>query len=122
MPRIDDATVLRRAQELCARNGSNWERALRNNRPTIDQAARRNYLALAWEQIAARTERRCRGGRRGEKRLRDVIDPAVARTEGSRHRFLSMLYCAHRRLWGRQRLNRRSRVELHEDRLKGSGR
>ena len=50
MAKIDDAAILMRAKELCARGGATWEWA-RNNRPTIDQVGRRKYLALAREQL-----------------------------------------------------------------------
>jgi hypothetical protein len=63
---MDDEAVLKRAQALCARNGANWDRALRSNRPVLDQAARRDYLARAWEELLLEESGDAAGG--GEAR------------------------------------------------------
>ena len=52
MARVDDAAILRRAKQLCAQDGTTWDWA-RDNKPTLDQAGRRKYLALAREQLLA---------------------------------------------------------------------
>ena len=51
--KIDDAAILKRAKELCARGGANWDWAGRSssNKPTLDQAGRRKFLTLAREQL-----------------------------------------------------------------------
>ncbi len=51
MPKVDDAAVLKRAKEMCARNGAAWDFTARSNKPILDQADRRKYLALAWEEL-----------------------------------------------------------------------
>jgi hypothetical protein len=50
---IDDAAVLKRAKQLCTQHGGNWDWAGRtnSNKPVLDQMGRREYLALAWEQL-----------------------------------------------------------------------
>jgi hypothetical protein len=58
MPKVDDATVLKRAKELCAQHGANWDWVGRSsgNKPVLDQAGRRKYLALAWEQLHEKSD------------------------------------------------------------------
>jgi hypothetical protein len=54
MTKIDDEAILRRAKELCARDGFDWEiRGIRTARirPALDVAGRREYLARAREQL-----------------------------------------------------------------------
>ena len=51
MPQVDDAAILKRAKELCAQDGATWDWTARSNKPALDQADRRKYLALAWEQL-----------------------------------------------------------------------
>jgi hypothetical protein len=50
---VDDATVLKRAKQLCTQHGANWDWAGRtnSNKPILDQMGRREYLTLAWEQL-----------------------------------------------------------------------
>ncbi len=52
MSGIDDAAILKRARELCERDGIAWEfsRTARLRR-TLDDAGRREYLARAREQL-----------------------------------------------------------------------
>jgi hypothetical protein len=56
MQKVDDTAVLKRAKELCARNGAAWDFTTRSNKPILDQAGRRNYLALAWEQLLEKSD------------------------------------------------------------------
>ena len=50
---VDDAAVLKRAKQLSAQHGANWDWAGRTstNKPVLDQIGRRQFLALAWEQL-----------------------------------------------------------------------
>jgi hypothetical protein len=50
MAKVDDAAILTRAKELCAKDKTTWEQA-RDNRPALDQSGRRKYLALARDQL-----------------------------------------------------------------------
>ena len=50
---VDDAAVLKRAKQLCTQHSVKWDWAGRtsSNKPVLDQMGRRQYLALAWEQL-----------------------------------------------------------------------
>jgi hypothetical protein len=50
MAKIDDAAILKRAKELCERDGNAWGPE-RSNRRQVDEATRRQYLARAREQL-----------------------------------------------------------------------
>ena len=56
MATIDDAAILKRAKELCAKDNTMWEQ-MRDNRATLDQAGRRKYLSLARDQLIEESSR-----------------------------------------------------------------
>jgi hypothetical protein len=57
MPRLTEATILKRAKELCEKNGTAWDIEMKSAQPgqklvgVIDEAGRKKYLALAKEQL-----------------------------------------------------------------------
>jgi hypothetical protein len=53
MAKFDDATILKRAKEICAKRGFSWDYG---NRRSLDQDGRRQYLALAREQLLDEAE------------------------------------------------------------------
>jgi len=50
MTTVDDAAILKRAKEICAKNGVSWDWQ-RSGRPSLDQDGRRRHLAIAREQL-----------------------------------------------------------------------
>jgi hypothetical protein len=75
MIKVDDAAILKRAKELCAKSRRSWDWTERRYLTAIDPETRRGYLTVAREQLLAerafKREQRSLEAHENEKRAAD---------------------------------------------------